>query len=250
MTYQIWQLAVSYGPQLRVEVCKRASWYTVFMFVLCTFLAQAAITLRIYAVTGKSIRTAIGFATISASQLGLGIYIISVTGREGGLTPPAIPFDAYRLCLFARHRSAEIATITLSLFYDFLAFLVIIFVAVTSGARGLRISSILRTIAEDATRYFLVIFTIHLVLEMTENLARESIQVLPGVGIVVFLPVMASRIMLSLRKAADKQQNGWAPSEPSTTSFKVKSMKFFRPRGGQSRGQDDIPLESLPESQV
>ena len=90
----------------------------------------------------------------------------------------------------------EIATITLSLFYgawgalqaqpdgadfaknlcesDFLAFSVIIFLAMTSEARGLRIPSILRTIAEDGTRYFLVIFTLHLVLEMTLNFARVS----------------------------------------------------------------------------
>ena len=74
------------------------------MFVICTLLAQTAITLRfvtplllrdsesilrkrcrrIYAVTGKSIRIAIGFATVSASQVGLGIYLIALTGKEGG----------------------------------------------------------------------------------------------------------------------------------------------------------------------
>lgn len=57
---------------------------------------------------------------------------------------------------------------------DFLAFSLIISVAARSKTRGLRLPTILRAIAEDATRYFLVIFTSHFVLEMTLNLGRVS----------------------------------------------------------------------------
>ena len=58
---------------------------------------------------------------------------------------------------------------------DLLAFLLIVFLAMNSEARGFKIPSILRTIAEDSTRYFLVIFTSHFVLEMTLNLGRVSV---------------------------------------------------------------------------
>ena len=55
---------------------------------------------------------------------------------------------------------------------DSLAFLFIIFSAATSKVRGFKFPTIIRTIAEDATRYFLVIFTSHFVLAMTLTLGR------------------------------------------------------------------------------
>ena len=61
---------------------------------------------------------------------------------------------------------------------DFLAFLIIIFLAAKSGLKGFKMPSILRTIVQDATVYFLVIFTSHFVLEMTLLLARVTASVL------------------------------------------------------------------------
>lgn len=58
---------------------------------------------------------------------------------------------------------------------DFLAFLMIIFLAAKSGLKDFKMPSLLRTIVQDATVYFLVIFTSHFVLEMTLLLARVTI---------------------------------------------------------------------------
>lgn len=57
---------------------------------------------------------------------------------------------------------------------DLLAFSVFIYLVRRSRAAGLKIRMILDTIAEDATWYFLVIFTAHLVFILTLNLARVS----------------------------------------------------------------------------
>lgn len=57
---------------------------------------------------------------------------------------------------------------------DFLAFSLTMFLAARSTIPGLKVPMILRTVAEDATRYFLVIFTSHFVLEMTLGLGRVS----------------------------------------------------------------------------
>ena len=62
---------------------------------------------------------------------------------------------------------------------DFLAFSLIIFLAAKSKASTLKIPKILRTIAEDATRYFLVIFSSHFVLEMTLTLGWVSATAAP-----------------------------------------------------------------------
>ena len=57
---------------------------------------------------------------------------------------------------------------------DSLAFLMIIFLARRSRVGGFEVTGIFRTIVEDATLYFLVIFTSHFVLEMTLTLGRVS----------------------------------------------------------------------------
>jgi hypothetical protein len=54
------------------------------------------------------------------------------------------------------------------------------FVATRSKAHGLKISAIFRTIAEDGTRYFMIIFASHFVVEMTLNLARAGATALPS----------------------------------------------------------------------
>jgi hypothetical protein len=63
---------------------------------------------------------------------------------------------------------------------DFLAFSLIVYLAKTSSAPGFKIPRILGVIAEDATRYFLVIFTSHFVLTMTLALGRVSSTVPPS----------------------------------------------------------------------
>jgi hypothetical protein len=57
---------------------------------------------------------------------------------------------------------------------DLLTFGFIIFFARKSKVPGFKIPTLLDTIAEDATRYFLVIFTSHLVFVITLNLGRVS----------------------------------------------------------------------------
>ena len=60
---------------------------------------------------------------------------------------------------------------------DVLAFLLVTFWARKSKARGLGVTTLLDTIAKDATWYFMVIFTSHFVLVMTLNLGRVSVTV-------------------------------------------------------------------------
>jgi len=53
-------------------------------------------------------------------------------------------------------------------------FLVVVVLAFKSGLKGYKMPRILRIIVQDATIYFLVIFTSHLVFEMTLLFARVS----------------------------------------------------------------------------
>ena len=98
------------------------------------------------------------------------------------------------MCVFARDRSIEVAYTGISLVYgkifpnsprprmttstisleDLLAFLIILRLAGRSTYRRFGIPGLLGTILRDATKYFLVIFTAHLVLAMTILFARVS----------------------------------------------------------------------------
>ena len=104
---------------------------------------------------------------------------------------PPLPFEAYNVCLFKQHLSLEVGFTTISLFYgtkhhfpssgkrdprgyfaDLLAFSLIVYLAARSNMFR---SSLLGIIAQDATVYFLIIFTSHLVLELTLILGRVRI---------------------------------------------------------------------------
>ncbi|KAF9787225.1 hypothetical protein BJ322DRAFT_1107290 [Thelephora terrestris] len=236
MTYQFWLLATSFGPYSDTKRRRANLWEHRY---------------RIYAVTMRNTPIVVGFAVITVSQFALGIWMTVLVAMGGAEMIPPIPDDAYHVCIFIRHRSLEIAFTSISLFYDFLAFSLILFKAVQSSREmagvTIKVPSILKNIAEDAMRYFLVIFTSHFVLMMTLLLAPETIQLLPAPGNVVYLPVMISRLMISLRKAADPQQVGGTRPANSTN---LPTMEFVRPRGRATGTEGDMPLDTHLESQI
>ena len=59
-----------------------------------------------------------------------------------------------------------------------------------------------------------------------------------------YLPVMISRLMLSLKKAADSQQ-GWSLGEPTLNGSKLQSIRFFNSRKGTNGREDDITLDTF-----
>lgn len=80
-------------------------WYSNFVFVVGTVLAQAVLTLRlgahfiilrfrgnfrprIYAVSMKNLPIVIGFGVITASQFVVGIYMMILTAKGGGNYEP------------------------------------------------------------------------------------------------------------------------------------------------------------------
>ena len=65
-----------------------------------------------------------------------------------------------------------------------------------------------------------------------------------------FLPVMISRIILSLRKAVDLREKGWALSKAPANHTPFWSIKFPRARKGKNRIDDSTMLDTLTEPQA
>jgi hypothetical protein len=62
---------------------------------------------------------------------------------------------------------------------------------------------------------------------------------------------MVSRIMFSLRKAAESQRDGLSLGAQTTTGVDFQSMKFLHHRRGSSGGEDGVPgLDTYLESQI
>jgi len=200
-------------------------------------------------VTGKSRPIAAAFIMITASQLALGIYLTFLEATRGAEIMPPIPFDSFELCLFSRHRKTEIAYTGISLLYDLLAFVIILYLGGRWTIRQFSLPGLLGTILRDATKYFFVIFTAHFVLAMTLLFARPSIQLLPATGNIVYLPVMITRLMISLRKAAHLQGSAWSMGESTigrVPGRETYNMRFAPNRGALNRRDDDTLFSSIP----
>jgi len=61
----------------------------------------------------------------------------------------------------------------------------------------------------------------------------------------VYLSVMITRLMLSLKKAATSQENGWSFGEPTTHT----TMRFAERRGGVP-ARDEIHLDTFASTQA
>jgi len=59
-----------------------------------------------------------------------------------------------------------------------------------------------------------------------------------------YLPVMITRLLLSLKKANASEEHGWSFGEPTTHT----TMKFAERRGGADT-RDEVPLDTCASTQ-
>ena len=60
---------------------------------------------------------------------------------------------------------------------------------------------------------------------------------------------MISRLMLSLKKAADPQRGEWSFGDRPANSTNLPTIQFARPRNGPNVTEGDVPLDTQPGSQ-
>ena len=53
---------------------------------------------------------------------------------------------------------------------------------------------------------------------------------------------MISRLMLSLKKAADPQRGGWSFGESPANGTNLSTVQFARARGGDGSTEDGVPI--------
>jgi len=160
--------------------------------------------------------------------------------KRGSVAVPPDPLPIYAMCAFAGSESVEIGYTVISLVYDLLAFSLIIYLVARSNLNKVPLPELLMIIAQDATWYFLFIFTSHLMVVLFLLFASNPIKLLPTPGNVVYIPVMITRLLISLKKASASQEHGWSLGEPTTHT----TMRFAERRGDVATGHE-ISLDTF-----
>jgi len=237
--YQLWVVVFGYFRPFSQRRCDKTAFFSVLTFVGSSLLAQVVLTLRIYAVTSKNRVISLCFCVITISQFVFGLYWTIFTAVEGAQQALPIPLDAYVVCTFKRHKHLEIGFTVTSLIYDLLAFSVIVYLVVRSNIYNFPIPTLLKTIARDATYYFLLIFTSHVIFVLVLLFAKPTLQLLPGLGSVVYIPVMVTRLLLSLKKAST-QEYEWSLGELTTGTVRFAEHRDFATTNDDSIYPDTI----------
>ncbi|KAF9642340.1 hypothetical protein BDM02DRAFT_3124642 [Thelephora ganbajun] len=213
--------------------CQGTKWFPILYGSTVTILAQMAVALRIYAITGRNKFLGGVFTFLIATQICSGIFSVVWIALHPLQPLPEIDLDVFKICIYKRWKLGELIYFNTATFFDLFAFLVILVTAKKSRIMGYpAIPGILDTILRDATQYFLLIFFVQFLSQLFFFVTPEAIQLFPGVANVMLVPVMASRLMLSLKKAGVQPKAMW--SIPTMTD----------PSGGRSTEDGTIRFAS------
>ncbi|KAF9783518.1 hypothetical protein BJ322DRAFT_1110412 [Thelephora terrestris] len=120
------------------------------------------------------------------------------------------------------------------------------------------VPSILDVILRGATLYFIFLSAFQVALVVFVIFSPEEIRLMPGVVDIVFVPIMASRLMLSLKKAANEPHGPWSVETMTDSGRATRRMETIRFASRafdeshrtsetlSSPNGEDIELESAP----
>lgn len=209
MPYIIWVYVTLF--RYNQSFCQSTKWIPIFNATGTTVFAQIAVSLRIFAITGKNKYAGGLLALLVISEFIWGVFAMVWIGL-GPLEPfPAIDLDAFEICIYKLWTLGELIYYNSAMAFDILAFAIIFVLARRPGiGRFPGIPSILDTLVRDATYYFLLIFSGHFLSVLFLFVAPPEIQLSPAMATMLLVPMMASRLMLSLKKASVEPVGMWS----------------------------------------
>jgi len=204
-------------------------------------LSQITFALRVYAVTGKNKILGGLLSALISAQLCFGFYLVMRLGMGSPQPLPEIDLDQFKVCLTERWQVGEIASVGIPVVFDLIAFLAILVTVKRQGIyKYMGVSCLLDIIFRDATVYFLCMFACQILLGLFLLFAPTEIRIVPGVEITALVPIMTTRLMLSLKKAAAEPATPWSLSTMSESgggTMQYRDITHSTPRIlGGSRG--------------
>ncbi|KAF9787198.1 hypothetical protein BJ322DRAFT_707199 [Thelephora terrestris] len=222
-------------------LCQRTKWLGLFHSTTSIVLAKVTIALRVYAVTERNKWFGGALSSLIVIQFSIGIYM-TVTSALAPLEQlPNINLDPFKVCTTAWNQLQELFFLNVGIAFEVVAFTAIFFTArKPRHGRYPGIPSLLDAIWRDATEYFLLITLCDVLSDAFIIFAPRSISGLPGLASTMLVPLMASRLMLSLKKAALEPARMGAASIMDNPGLSVmtRSIQFS---SRVPRGFPDIP---------
>jgi len=227
--FQTWILVVMHYPGYTTEACQKSAFLQVVYYMCITAAAQIVLAQRTYAITGKNKWIAGTLYGVFTLQIGVAIYM-TIWSATGPITQfPPIPLDGYRMCLTRTSRALTVLQMSISLSFDVAVFALIVIQTrlIRSRYRGMNRPDILSRLSRDTEIYFAVIATSHFMITIMFGVARAGIGPIPIMGNAVYIPMMISRMIMSLKKAASSPQTHMSMDIPSV--FPMYSRDSYGP---------------------
>jgi len=229
-------------------LCQATKWMAILHPTIVTVLAQITVTLRIYAVTEKNKWLVGALSVLIASQFCCGVFSTVWIGIRPLQALPNINLDVFKLCIYDQWRLGQYLFVNIAVAFDVLAFSIIFFTARKFGStRFPGIRSLFDILLRDATRYFVLMFLCQFLSQLFLFIHQQPLQLFPGLAGTVLVPIMASRMMLSLKKAAVDPNGMWSLSTMSDHDQAGDGTVHFAsrvPSGlGQTSGSSMLPNE-------
>lgn len=202
LIYKTWNMISTFWPGYTQEVCDRSVKWEGYYFVFIITLGQIFLTMRVYALTKASKYVLLVFGVLVASSFATGVWLVSVPSATA-VKMPEINLDAFRTCVFTAPVDSEWAYRGQVAFADLITFICIIVFVVRVNHGQSRMTRLTRTILQDGVLYFFVMAGFHIAMVLCISFTTLIIPIFPPITIIVLIPVMISRLVISLRKAAD-----------------------------------------------
>jgi len=207
--YLVWEAVATWSLSYTPEMCKKTAFLKVMYFTFITAFAHVFLAQRTYAITLKNKWITGILYAVATAEFGSGVYIFI----HGALKPfqapiPTIPLELYHVCLGQNGRAWVIIHISIAFGFDVVALVLVVVQAQLHKLKHGRAKgpNILGTICRDTEIYFAVVASSHLLTLIMFSVARPTLWFIGLVGYAVFIPIMTTRMIISLKKAITSRE--------------------------------------------
>jgi len=206
LLFVLWQQIASQWLGYTQQICDRSfridGLYLVFVFTM----AQGFLSTRVYALAARKKLVLWIFFALIVACVGMGLHMV-FSPLTRAVQFLDIPLPAFHICAMDAPLWAEGAYVGGVAIFDLATFVCIVaFIKKLRAALGQAhtLSHLMKTLIQDSTIYFFIMLTFNVAMLVYAVMARASLKNFPLVAPTVLVPVMVSRLILSLRKAADQ----------------------------------------------
>jgi len=240
----LWQQIAFQLPGYTQKICDRSARLEGLYLVFAFTMAQGFLTTRVYALTARKKLVLWIFCVLIVACVGMGLYMV-FSPQTRAVRMLDIPLPAFHMCAMDAPPWTEwayVAGVGLSDLVTFACIVAFIIQLKKNLGQQHTLSHLMKTLIQDSTIYFFIMLTFNAAMLAYAIMARASMKNFPLVAPTVLVPVMLSRLSLSLRKAADEglvlywNEGRLSIDRWNGTGQEMTSLRFSSSRATKSDG--------------